>query len=616
MSYWLLGTLLGLFATIFLWSRERLRARQTKQQLVFQQQQINELMAADMRMHEALKVTHIAVWEWDVKHDIWYASPSYFSMLGYEPVKGKADREKELEKVHPEDRPQVIANIQAILKGDQTAAQYRYEARLRHANGEYRWVGVRCTVTEVDEEGRPACLLGVRIDIDERKKAEQQVEWLAEHDSLTSLANRSALFKHFSQLIKCTEVNKNGLALLFVDLDRFKNINDTMGHRTGDQLLVAVANRMSDTIGKDGFVARQGGDEFIILLPYADEPLIESKVKELNAVLSERYQLGQQEFVVTSSIGISLFPRDGREFDTLYKHADTAMFCAKKEGRNRFTFFTQEMQARSTRLLLLENALHHAQANHEFYLVLQPQMALDSGRVVAAEVLLRWHSKSLGSVSPAEFIPVAEDTGQIQAIGEWVIRETARLLRSWIEQGIEPIKLAVNLSVVQFQMQNLPELLENIIQEYQIPASLLEMELTERGAMADPDRAIETMVAFQKLGIETAIDDFGTGYSSLSYLQRFPVYKLKIDQSFIRNMTSDASEHAIVSAIIMMAHQLDLIVIAEGVETKEQMALLSNLSCDEVQGYYLSKPIVPTEFRERYLFSSMTHESDDVIPPQ
>lgn len=561
----------------------------------------NDLIESEIRMNEALKVTQIGVWEWNIKRDTWFATPSYFTMLGYPPKEGKADRSKELEKVHPEDRSHVTNTIKSILDGSRPAPQYQYEARIRHANGEYHWISVRCTVTEVDENGKPACMLGVRIDIDDQKKAERQVEWLASHDSLTSLPNRSALYQHFNRLLQCSEQKQAGLALLFVDLDRFKNINDTMGHSTGDQLLVRVAERMKHFIGESGFVARQGGDEFIIILPHVNEQQTESKVIELIHTLGRRYLLDPHQFVITPSIGISLYPQDGSDFDTLYKHADTAMYSAKKEGRNRYSFFTKEMQARSTRTLLLENALHDAIDANELSLNLQPQMDLKTGQVVAAEVLLRWHSHKLGTVSPAEFIPIAEDTGQILAIGEWVLRETVKLLKQWLEQGITPVRLAVNLSVVQFRTQDLPTLIGKILDEHQVPPHLLEVELTERGAMTNPDRAIETMRAFDYMGVQTSIDDFGTGYSSLSYLQRFPIYKLKIDQSFIRNMTTDANDYAIVSAIITLAQQLGMRTIAEGVETKEQLELLQQLECDKIQGYYLSRPIPPREFKDHFL---------------
>ncbi|WP_083201096.1 putative bifunctional diguanylate cyclase/phosphodiesterase [Marinomonas spartinae] len=561
----------------------------------------NALIESELRMNEALKATSIGVWEWDVRNDKWFANPSYFSMLGYPPIEGLGNRQAEIEKVHPDDRPLVFDTIRALLEGKSQLNQYNYQARILHANGEYRWIAVRCTVTEFDENDVPTRLLGIRIDIDALKKAQEQVEWLASHDSLTGLPNRSSLYKSFNTLIQCSELKKTGLALIFVDLDRFKNINDTMGHNIGDKLLMSVGERMTSLIKESGFVTRQGGDEFIILLPYVTEEQAKEKATEISQVLSHRYQIEQHQFVITPSIGISLFPRDGRDFDTLYKRADTAMYSAKKEGRNRLTFFTAEMQSHSERVLLLENALHDVIEKQELSLFFQPQMDLKTGQVIAAEVLLRWHSKELGTVSPAEFIPIAEDTGQILMIGEWVLRETINQLKNWQEQGITPVRLAVNLSPIQFQVQNLPEIIKHLLDEFQVPATLLEMELTERGAMADPQKAIETMKAFQQIGVRTSIDDFGTGYSSLNYLQQFPIYKLKIDQSFIRDMTTDANDYAIVSAIISLAQQLGMKTIAEGVETQEQLTMLQELACDEMQGYYLSKPLPSTDFQNNFL---------------
>ncbi|MBJ7555532.1 EAL domain-containing protein [Marinomonas spartinae] len=561
----------------------------------------NALIESELRMNEALKATSIGVWEWDVRNDKWFANPSYFSMLGYPPIEGLGNRQAEIEKVHPDDRPLVFDTIRALLEGKSQLNQYNYQARIRHANGEYRWIAVRCTVTEFDENDVPTRLLGIRIDIDALKKAQEQVEWLASHDSLTGLPNRSSLYKSFNTLIQCSELKKTGLALIFVDLDRFKNINDTMGHNIGDKLLMSVGERMTSLIKESGFVTRQGGDEFIILLPYVTEEQAKEKATEISQVLSHRYQIEQHQFVITPSIGISLFPRDGRDFDTLYKRADTAMYSAKKEGRNRLTFFTAEMQSHSERVLLLENALHDVIEKQELSLFFQPQMDLKTGQVIAAEVLLRWHSKELGTVSPAEFIPIAEDTGQILMIGEWVLRETINQLKNWQEQGITPVRLAVNLSPIQFQVQNLPEIIKHRLDEFQVPATLLEMELTERGAMADPQKAIEMMKAFQQIGVRTSIDDFGTGYSSLNYLQQFPIYKLKIDQSFIRDMTTDTNDYAIISAIISLAQQLGIKTIAEGVETQEQLTMLKELACDEMQGYYLSKPLPSTDFQNNFL---------------
>jgi len=555
------------------------------------------LIDAEIRVNEALKLTKVGIWEWDVTKDIWFATPSYFTMLGYAPVKGAADRQTELEKIHPEDRELVLNTIKSILNSQKSSNYYKYQARIRHNNGDYRWIGVRCIVTEFDTEDKPARMLGVRIDIDDIQKAHSQVEWLAHHDSLTKLPNRLALNKTFHQIIN----PRTKLALLFIDLDHFKNVNDTLGHSIGDQLLLAVADRMINITSNCGYVARQGGDEFIILLTAEKETQLEAKTIEIKETLSTRYQLGQHQFFITPSIGVSLYPKNGADFDTLYKQADTAMYHAKHTGRNKYAFFTEEMQAISTRALILGNALHDALVRQEFSLHYQPQTSLESGKIIGAEALIRWHSQELGHVSPGEFIPLAEESGQILAIGEWVLRETVRQIKHWITAGITPIRIAVNLSYAQFQVNDLPSMIDEILNEYNVPAHYLELELTERIATKDPEHTITILKAFQLLGIQTAIDDFGTGYSSLSYLQRFPVHKLKIDQSFVRNMTTNTNDQVIVGIIILLAQQLGMTTIAEGVETKAQFDRLKHCGCDDIQGYYISRPVPADEFATQFL---------------
>lgn len=553
----------------------------------------NELKQADLRLNVALKATKIGVWDWDIKNDVWLATPSYFSMLGYEPVEGPADRSQELEKVYPADREFVLNKIREILSGKSTS--YRYEARLRHANGEYHWVGVRCTVTEYEDD-KPSRMLGVRIDIDDLKKAQMHVEWLAHHDSLTELSNRVGLQEFFKHETSQQLESPTQMSLLFIDLDRFKNVNDILGHRVGDQLLVAVGKRMLSMIDETSIVARQGGDEFIALLTGADEDEAINKAKEIQAALSQRYHIDNHELIVTPSIGISLYPRHGQDLDTLYKHADAAMYYAKNLGRNRYAIFSEEMQSRVERVMKLENEMYHALEKEEFYLHYQPQISLTDGRVIGAEVLLRWCNPELGEISPNEFISIAEDSGQIIAIGEWVIDKASKQLKEWITQDVPPIKLAINLSAVQFRQPDIASRIEKILHHNAVPANLIELELTESVAMDNPETVIGIVEEFRNLGFSIAIDDFGTGYSSLCYLKRLPITKLKIDQSFVCNMTTDPSDRSIVAAIIALAQNLGMKTIAEGVELETQPRILKELGCDEVQGYFYSRPIPAYEF--------------------
>ncbi|MBJ7539506.1 sensor domain-containing protein [Marinomonas transparens] len=564
-----------------------------------------KLIETELRISEALKLTKVGIWEWDIAKDVWFATPSYFTMLGYSPVEGLADRKAELEKVHPEDRELILNTIKSVLNNEEPSNYYKYQARIKHINGEYRWVSVRCIVTEYNEQNEPTLLLGVRIDINEIKKTYEKMEWLAHHDSITKLPNKAALNKTFN-LIAQTDKK---LALLSIDLDHFKNINNTLGHSIGDQLVLTVADRMRTLAKDDHYVARQGDDEFIILLSSENEKELKLKAIEIKEALAERYHIDQHQFFITPSIGISLYPQDSKNFDALYKQADTAKYHAKNVGRNSYAFFTQEMQATSTRALLLENALHDAIARDEFTLHYQPQISLSSGKITGAEALIRWHSRNLGNVSPSEFIPLAEDSGQILAISEWVLRETTRQIKQWINDGFTAIRVSVNLSYAQFQVDNFPGLVSQILVENNLPPHYLELELTERVATRAPENTIKVLESFQQLGIQAAIDDFGTGYSSLSYLQRFPVHKLKIDQSFVRNMTTNKNDHVIVGTIILLAQQLGMTTIAEGVETKAQLDALKNIGCDDIQGYFISRPIPPDEFQTTFLNKELSLNS-------
>lgn len=452
----------------------------------------------------------------------------------------------------------------------------------------------RLSISRVrDPDGKPTHCIGIFSDISENKAVEARIQQLAHFDTLTGLPNRALLSERIHHDISMAQRNRSSLALLFLDLDHFKNVNDTLGHRIGDELLIEIAHRLESAMRGEDMVSRLGGDEFILVLPGADADAAAHVAGKLLAEVIRPYHIEQHELIVTSSIGIAVYPSDGEDFDTLSQHADVAMYRAKHDGRNSFRFFTSEMQARSVRTLHVESALRHALERDQLRLYYQPQVSLSDGRIIGVEALLRWQHPELGLISPSEFIPIAEASGQILQIGEWVLRHAVGQLRVWIDHGLAPMVVSVNLSAVQFRHPSLPNLIAQILEEAMLPPQYLELELTEGAAMDDPIAAIAVMDALHHRGVQVSIDDFGTGYSSLSYLKRFQINKLKIDQTFVRDITDDPDDKAIVGAIISMADSLGVRTIAEGVETAGQLDFLRERGCNEIQGYFYSKPLPP-----------------------
>ncbi len=438
--------------------------------------------------------------------------------------------------------------------------------------------------------------IGISSDITQYKAAQKHIQRLAHFDPLTGLPNRALLGDRISHELNAAQRNDTQIALMFADLDHFKNVNDTLGHRIGDELLIIIANRLKGAVRDVDTVSRQGGDEFILILPDTDSDGAAHVAEHLLEVVAQPCQIEGFEMGVTLSIGIAMYPGDGEDFEALSKCADAAMYRAKHDGRNTYRFFTTEMQARSARSLQMENALRRALERNQLNLHYQPQISLHGGRLIGVEALLRWEHPEIGTVTPAEFIPIAEESGQILLIGEWAMRSAVRQMKTWIDGGLVPITMAVNLSAVQFRHPHLPERVSQILDEAGLPPQYLELELTESVAMDDAPAAIAVMNNLHARGIRMSIDDFGTGYSSLSYLKRFKVHRLKIDQTFVRGVVEDPEDRAIVSAIIRLAESLGLFTIAEGVETEGQLAFLREQGCNEAQGYYFSKPLEADRF--------------------
>ncbi len=447
-----------------------------------------------------------------------------------------------------------------------------------------------------DKKGEVSHYIGISSDITQHKAAQERIQRLAHFDPLTGLPNRVLLNDRVSHDLSAAKRHHTQVVVMFVDLDHFKNVNDTLGHRIGDELLIAVATRLKSVVRDVDTVSRQGGDEFVLVLPDTDADGAVHVAGKLLEAVAQPYQIESFELTVTLSIGIAIYPGDGETFEVLAKCADAAMYRSKHDGRNTYRFFTTEMQVRSAQNLHMENALRRALERKQLLLHYQPQISLRDGRIIGVEALLRWQHPELGMIPPADFIPLAEESGQILPIGEWVLRSAVRQMKAWMDAGLAPMVIAVNLSAVQFHHPHLPELVTQILDEEKLAPQYLELELTEGVAMDDAPAAIALIDRLHARGIRMSIDDFGTGYSSLSYLKRFKVYKLKIDQSFVRDISKDPEDRAIVVAIISLANSLGLQTIAEGVETEGQLAFLREQGCNEVQGYYFSKPLQADEF--------------------
>jgi diguanylate cyclase (GGDEF)-like protein len=457
---------------------------------------------------------------------------------------------------------------------------------------------VDLTTALIAFEGR-LTTLGTAFDVTDRKRVEEQIQYQAYHDALTGLPNRMLFLDRLQIALAHARRQGGQPAVLFLDLDDFKVINDTLGHATGDRLLQGLAERLIVSVREDDTVARMGGDEFTLLLPNVGrmEDAARLAGKLLEAV-AQPFQIDGQDLFVTTSVGVSLYPGDGEDAETLLKNADRAMYRAKEMGRNNYQLFAPALNVRAVNRLSLETRLRRALEREEFVLHYQPQVNLATRRIVGLEALIRWQEGDGRLLEPAEFIPVAEEARLILPLGQWILRAACQQARAWQDQGLPEVRLAVNLSARQFQQQDLIRSVFFAVRDAGLPARRLELEITESAAMLNVDRTIGMLHGLRDMGVRISMDDFGTGHSSLSYLKRFPIDAVKIDQSFVRDMTSDPSDAAIVKAIVAMAHSLGLNVVAEGVETLAQADFLRRTGCDEMQGFLVGRPLPADEVTE------------------
>jgi diguanylate cyclase (GGDEF)-like protein/PAS domain S-box-containing protein len=561
----------------------------------------SRLLSLTERLSLATSVAGVGVWEWDVATDMLTWDATMFGLYGLTPLEPMR-YETWAAAVHPADLPVVEATLRRSIeeRSDGTA-----EFRIFLPDGEVRHLSLAERVV-VDQHAKVVRMIGVNMDVTERRQAEEalvksgnQMTYLAEHDFLTGLPNRLLLKDRVGQAIESAKRDGKAMAVLFVDLDGFKQVNDSLGHATGDKLLQSVAKRLVDCVRTSDTVCRQGGDEFIVLLPevvHAEDTAIAAR--RLMEAVAEVHMIAEQELQLSCCIGISVFPDDGTDTETLIRNADIAMYDAKSQKRPGFQFFRPSMNAQAVERQFLEESLRRAIERQEFALHYQPKINLRTGQITGVEALLRWTHPVRGSITPRQFIPVLEDCGLILSVGNWVLREACRQVKAWMDVGLPGITVAVNVSGVQLEAENFLEGLFACLNETGLDPNLLELEVTESLLMKRTDFATSVLRSVRDCGVQVALDDFGTGYSSLSCLHKSPVNVLKVDQSFIRQINSVPNQISIAGAIISMGRNLKMRIVAEGVETVEELDFLMQQRCDEAQGYYFSRPVPPEQFAD------------------
>jgi diguanylate cyclase (GGDEF)-like protein/PAS domain S-box-containing protein len=552
------------------------------------------LRDSEARLRLAMEAAQMGMWYWDIETDLFTYSDGLGPLFGLERDAPLIPYPELQLLLHDEDRPLFLATMRHAVK---EGAGFQLDYRVVWPDGSVHWIANRGQVLR-REDGRALRLVGVAMEFTERKLAEQRIAHMAQHDALTGLPNRLLLNDRIQQAIAHAHRNKSRLAVLFIDLDRFKTINDSLGHQLGDRLLQSVAHRIHVCLREGDTVSRLGGDEFVIVLPVIESGSDASAVAtKLLEVLSSSFHLHGNDLHVSASMGISLYPGDGTDVETLMRNADTAMYHAKDSGRSQFQFFTPEMNVVARERLTLETALRRGIEANEFELHYQPVIAVAGGHVGGVEALVRWRSPDRGLVMPADFIAAAEESGFIVTLGEWVLKEALAQARLWQDAG-RRLRVAVNVSASQLRRRNFVDRLRKLLEDSGVQPARIVLEITEGVIVESAGEAIATLAEISALGVRLAIDDFGTGYSGLAYLKRFPIDTVKIDQSFVRDLTVDADDAAIVTAIIAMARSLGLSVVAEGVENAAQMDMLERMGCENAQGYHLAKPMTASELED------------------
>lgn len=576
---------------------EELTATEEELRAQYEELQENEeiIRTNEERFRFAIEGANDAIWEWDIKKKKFFISEKWTELSG----DNTTDSFKHIYKNYIYEADKTVAKqdlYQSLRKGSNNV--YISEFRILLKDGSIKWILNRGKAL-FNSEGKPLKIAGSMTDITERKLKEKQIESMAFFDDVTNLPNRNYFMKIFKELIQSKSIINGKTALIFLDLDEFKKINDTHGHQKGDELLKEVAIKLRKASPNDATIARFGGDEFLILIEdFSDIEEVQLICEKLLEIFNEPFVFNGLVNYVTASMGVTITPIDGNETDILLKNADTAMYRAKEQGKNQYCLFNYDMSSDLAKKISIENNLRNALEEKEFNLYYQPQVNITSGKIEGMEALIRWYNKELGFVPPNEFIPIAEKIGLIVPIGDWVLETACRQSKNWLDKGLEFKSIGVNVSCVQFLKLDFIDKVKDILYKEQLTSNYLDIEITESLLMESTEDNINKLKFLKSIGINISLDDFGTGYSSLNYLRQLPINALKIDRSFIQEIGHNANQKLIVNVMIDLSHKLGYKVVAEGVETKEQLQLLKAMGCDIAQGYYFSKPITSEEMEE------------------
>lgn len=562
----------------------------------------HELKATNDRLKAAIEGSRDGLWEWNLSTGKIYYSPRLKEMMGYKDDELDDNYKTWVHQMHPDDKIRAFKEVRNAIK-NKTLLYSKH--RIKQKNGNWIWVLNRGKAF-YNENGKAIMISGFQTDITKEVQAGEEIQrqrkelyHQAHHDALTGLPNKILFIDRLKQAIKKSKRSFSKIAVLFIDLDNFKKINDSMGHDIGDEVLIQVSTRLKNCIRRSDTLARLGGDEFIIIIDeIKDEALAIHLAQKLIQSMTEPLHVKNQDIYITNSVGVSIFPEDGFDANTLLKNADAAMYKAKDDGKNTYQFYKEEMTEKAFERLLMENSLRQALENKEFVVHYQPQVDTKTEKIVGVEALVRWNHPSMGLVPPSKFIPLAEETGLIVELDRWVMRTAMQQIAIWNLEHSCNMFVSLNVSMKELEQKDFIQFLQKSLKETKCSQSFIELEITESQIMKDTKKCIGILQDVKELGIDISIDDFGTGYSSLSYLKRFPISKIKIDQSFVRDIPTDEEDVALVKAIISIATNLNLSTIAEGVETSEQKEFMLKNGCDKIQGYFYSKPIPANEFKE------------------